>query len=263
MSIVDHYKRQWPWRDWPTIFDALPPIEGNVVLDIGCGVGDQAAELVRRGARVIGLEIIEDVVAAARARELPNAEFRLVDLRKPLDLTEGFDGVWCSFTAAYFPNLGVALANWTANLRPGGWVAMIEIDDFFGHEPVSPRTRALFESYYRESLETERYDFLMGRKLGEHLNRCGFTVRQVLTPFDKELAFDGPAHPDVIDAWRTRLDWMKFLREHCGAEFEALRDDFLGCLAQAEHRSLCKVYCVIATKYGFRPTMRADDGELD
>jgi SAM-dependent methyltransferase len=44
-------------------------IEGKVVLDFGCGPGDEAVEMARRGARrVIGLDIRDDLLRAARAR---------------------------------------------------------------------------------------------------------------------------------------------------------------------------------------------------
>jgi SAM-dependent methyltransferase len=48
----------------PGIWDALA---GKVVLDFGCGVGTDTIEFARRGARrVIGLDIREDVLEAAR-----------------------------------------------------------------------------------------------------------------------------------------------------------------------------------------------------
>jgi ubiquinone/menaquinone biosynthesis C-methylase UbiE len=48
MSLSTEYHRQREWRAWPKIFDALPLPRGQTVLDLGCGVGDQAAELVAR-----------------------------------------------------------------------------------------------------------------------------------------------------------------------------------------------------------------------
>jgi ubiquinone/menaquinone biosynthesis C-methylase UbiE len=69
------------WRAWSTIFDALPPLRGQTVLDLGCGVGDQAAELVARGARVIGVDMNDELLRTARSRRLENSEFRKGDLR--------------------------------------------------------------------------------------------------------------------------------------------------------------------------------------
>lgn len=86
MTLSSEYKRQFGWRDWPTIFDALPSLHGQTILDLGCGVGDLAAELVARGARVIGVDMNEELLREARSRQLPNAEFRLGDLRVLPDL---------------------------------------------------------------------------------------------------------------------------------------------------------------------------------
>lgn len=235
------------WRDWSRAFDALPPLRGRTVLDLGCGAGDQAAELVARGARVLGLDMNEELLREARSRRLANAEFRRADLREPLDPEVEVDGLWGSFTAAYFPDLPTALASWRSHLRPGGWAALTEIDDLFGHEPLGARTKSLFEAYARDALAAGRYDFHMGRKLRGHLERSGFAVSTVLTLEDQELSFAGPARPQVVDAWRKRLDRMKLLQDFCGPELEPLREEFLGCLTHPGHRSTAKVYCCIAT----------------
>ncbi len=93
-----------------------------------------------------------------------------------------------------------------------------------------------------------RYDFHMGRKLAGHLERSGLTVRKVLTLEDQEHSFTGRAQQEVVDAWRTRFDRMKLLRDLCGSDFEQVRDEFLQCLMSADHWSQAKVYCCIATK---------------
>jgi SAM-dependent methyltransferase len=247
MSLAYEYKRQLGWRDWPTAFAALPPLAGQTVLDIGCGPGDQAAELATRGARVIGLDTNEALLREAQARSIPNAEFRRVDLSALPELGVEADGLWCSFAAAYFPELPSMLKSWTRRLRPGGWIAVTEIDDLFGHEPIGARTRALFDAYARDALDTKRYDFHMGRKLQDHLGRCGFTVTRVLTLADQEFSFTGPAPPEVVEAWRARLDRMKLLATFCGSEFDHVRTDFLGCLTRPDHRSSSTVYFCFAS----------------
>jgi SAM-dependent methyltransferase len=248
VSLASDYGRQFAWRDWQTLFDALPLARGQTVLDLGCAVGDQAAELVARGARVIGVDMNEDLLREARSRGLRDAEFRLGDLRSSGDQGVVADGVWSSFTAAYFPDLPAVLASWTRNLRQGGWIALTEVDDLFGHEPLEERARSLLESYARDALQAGRYDFHMGRKLRAHLERAGLTVVKELMVEDRELSFAGPAGPDVLEGWRARFERMKLLRDLCGPQFEWLREEFLGCLTRADHRSLAKVRCCIARR---------------
>jgi SAM-dependent methyltransferase len=248
MSLSDDYKRQYAWRSWEEIFDILPSIKGHAVLDLGCAVGDQTAELVARGASVIGIDANEELLGEAQSRHLTNAEFRVANLR---DLSESgilVDGLWCSFTAAYFPDLPSVLGSWGTCLRPGGWVSFTEIDDLFGHGPLSARSKSLLDAYAENSLKSGRYDFHMGSRLASHLERAGFTVLSVVTVKDRELAFRGPAQPDVVRAWRTRFERMTLLRDFCGSEFESVRDEFLDCLVGAGHRSDAKVYSCLAVK---------------
>ena len=248
MSLSDEYRRQLAWRDWATALDALPSLEGRTVLDLGCAVGDMAALLVARGARVVGVDGNEELLTAARSKELPNAELLQADLRALPDLGVKADGLWCSFAAAYFPELSTQLGAWMRHVRPGGWVALTEIDDFFGHEPLGERTRELLAAYAEDALAAGRYDFHMGRKLPEHAERAGLTVSKELTLEDREFSFTGPARPEVLDAWRVRFERMTLLRAFCGPEYDRVRDDFLACLARPDHRSAARVCCCIAIR---------------
>jgi SAM-dependent methyltransferase len=248
MSLTNEYKRQFGWRDWPTIFDALPSLQGLTVLDLGCGVGDLVAEFVARGARVLGIDMSEELLREAQSRQLANTEFRMGNLRALPDLGIAADVLWCSFTAAYFPDLPAALAAWASNLKSNGWIVLTEIDDLFGHEPLSARAKALFRDYAEDALAAARYDFHMGRKLRDHLERSGLEVSKMLTLTDQELSFSGPVRPDVLDAWRNRFDRMKLLRDFCAGDFEQVREEFLGCLMRADHSSTARVYCCIANK---------------
>lgn len=210
MTIVDVYKSQWKWRSWPTVFDALPDVSGSTILDLGCGIGDQTAELV------------------ARARRMPNAVFTRADLRALPDPGVLADGLWCSFTGAYFTDLASVLPQWCKYLRQRAWVALTEVDDLFGHDPLSNRAKNAFRGYRRQALAAERYDFRMGRRLRECAEQAGLVVVSSFTVPDAELSFDGAASPEVVLAWRNRLDGMKLLQDFCG-------DDF------------AKVCCVVAT----------------
>jgi ubiquinone/menaquinone biosynthesis C-methylase UbiE len=250
MSHSSEYRRQFAWRDWASVLTELPPLDGQTVIDLGCGVGDITAELVAQRARVIGCDANEEFLREARSRQLVNAEFRMVDLRSLPDLGITADGLWCSFTAAYFTDLPSVLLAWARRLKPGGWIALTEIDDLFGHEPLSEQSKTLLSAYAKESLASGRYDFHMGRKLKGYLEQAKFTVSRSLILKDQELSFHGPACPEVLDAWRARFTRMKLLRDFCGPRFDQVREEFLHCLTRADHISTAKVCCCIATKQG-------------
>jgi SAM-dependent methyltransferase len=246
MTLSAEYQRQFEWRSWGPILDALPPLRGQTVLDLGCGIGDQAAALASRGARVLGVDLDEALLAVARAASIPNAQFQVGDLRDLSGVGTAVDGIWSSFAAAYIPDLSPTLTHWREHLKPGGWIALTEIDELFGHEPLDDETRTLLAEFASDALVANRCDFRMGRKLVSHLERSGFTVSTVLTLPDLELSCHGPADPEVFRAWQLRLQRMKRLQEFCGPAFERVCHNLLGSLAHPEHRATAKVYAVIA-----------------
>ncbi|HWB77377.1 MAG TPA: class I SAM-dependent methyltransferase [Nannocystaceae bacterium] len=249
MSLAEEYRRQLQWRDWGAMFRVLPALRGRTVIDLGCGVGDVAALLAGRGAKVVAVDGNEELLAAARDRNAANVELVHADLGALPELPRAH-GLWCSFVAAYFVDLGPVLAHWTRTLEPGGWAAFVEVDDLFGHEPLPPEIRTVFDDYADDALVHGRYDFNKGGKLRDELERAGFAIERELTLVDRELAFDGPALPPVVAAWRTRLDRLAQLRTRCGDDFEHVRDAFLATLARADHKSRARVVGVLARAPG-------------
>lgn len=70
------------------------------------------SELAAQGAVALGGDTAEELLQHARSRHVLNAEFRAVDLRGAVALGVAADGIWSSFTAAYFVDLCTALASW-------------------------------------------------------------------------------------------------------------------------------------------------------
>lgn len=248
MSLAAEYRQQYSWRPWNQILDELPLAPGQNILDLGCAVGDQARALAARGCSVIGLDSNPELIAAASASSPPRCRFLLGDLRHPPPLGPPADGLWSSFAAAYMTNLVAVLKTWAPLLRDGGWIALTEIDDLFGHQPLSERTRSLLQAFAGEARASGRYDFHMGGRLADSLAQAGFTVTRTLTLPDRELSFHGPAAPEVADAWRRRLQRMPGLRRFCPSEFAQVEEEFLACLSRPDHESMAKVITCIATK---------------
>ncbi|WP_345433756.1 methyltransferase domain-containing protein [Actinoallomurus vinaceus] len=59
-------------------YELLQPITGALVVDVGCGAGRAVAELTERGAKAVGVDASERMVAVAR-RRWPGADVRLAD----------------------------------------------------------------------------------------------------------------------------------------------------------------------------------------
>ena len=94
------------------------------VLDVCCGTGLLAAELVARGYRVTGVDASEAMLA--RARRLLGPEPRLIRATLPdLPVEEVFDAAVCTldgFTYLAPPDLRRTVSVLARRLRPGGWL---------------------------------------------------------------------------------------------------------------------------------------------
>ena len=247
MSLITEYRRQFAWRDWGRALSLCPIVPGQRVLDLGCGPGDVSRLLAKRGAVVTGVDNNPDLLEFARSEQSPGCTFIQQDLRS-IDLgAEKFDGLWASFTPAYFCDFKKVFEKWTSLLNERAWVCLIEVDDLLGHEPLEAQTQELIVQFYRDALSGGRYDFNMGRKLRSNLESLGFNVITENLK-DRELSFDGPASADVLEAWSDRFDRMGGLKTFLGSRFNSFRNGYLDCLASEIHRSTCKVVSCVGTR---------------
>lgn len=105
---------------------ALSP--GERVLDVACGTGlvsAAAARAVGASGRVLGIDIAEQMVAAARRRALPQAQFLRRDGEALDDIADAsFDVALCALGLMYMPNPERALREMARVLCPGGRVVL-------------------------------------------------------------------------------------------------------------------------------------------
>jgi SAM-dependent methyltransferase len=99
------------------------------VLDLGCGDGTTALPAARRGARVLGVDIASNLVAAgtarARAEGLTNLRFQVGDASKLVGVADdGFDLVVSIFGAMFAPRPFDVAAEMVRVTRPGGRIVM-------------------------------------------------------------------------------------------------------------------------------------------
>ena len=111
------------WRRF--LVSRLPPPPAYV-LDVATGTGLVAAELLRRGFRVTGLDQSAEMLAVARARFGDRVE--LVEASaEMLPFAAGtFDHLTFTYLLRYVDNPGATLAELARAVRPGGIVASLE-----------------------------------------------------------------------------------------------------------------------------------------
>lgn len=96
---------------------------GERVLDVGCGTGGTTAELaaaVGAGGHVLGVDISDPLIGAARGRGLGNATFEVADAATHAFEPASFDLVFSRFGVMFFGDPVAAFANMRRALKPSG-----------------------------------------------------------------------------------------------------------------------------------------------
>ncbi len=133
------YRETPPWETGDAQPDLVAllddhPAEGPV-LDIGCGSGDLALALARRGWQVVGIDIVEAAIGQARAKAaaLPpevarRLEFQVADALRPTSLGRRFGAVTDSgfFHVFESDQRDLLVDEIAATLLPGGRYYLLE-----------------------------------------------------------------------------------------------------------------------------------------
>jgi SAM-dependent methyltransferase len=203
-----------------------PP--GSSVLEAGCGVGAQTVILARNspGASFTSVDLSPGSLAEARRRvheaDLANVTFRVADL---LDLPfspASFDHVFVCFVLEHLPDPARALAELTAQLRPGGTLTVIEGDHgsavFHPEGPMARRATACLVQLQARA----GGDGLVGRRLYPLLAGAGLAAVTV--------------SPRVAYADASRPEWVEgFTRNTFTAMVEGVRDRAVALGLMAPH----------------------------
>ena len=113
------------WRRATLAALALEP--GNVVVDLGCGTGDLSAGARAHGARPVGVDLSAGMLAGARRRGDSPVLLRADAARLPL-ADASCDRAVSGFALRNFDSIADVLADCARVMKPGGRVALLEID---------------------------------------------------------------------------------------------------------------------------------------
>ncbi len=125
MNRLMTFGRDQAWRR--RAIDLLELEPGAVMLDLGCGTGDLAAEAARRRAVAIGLDFSEGMLREAKGRDGGFALVRGDALAIPL-ASRSCDAIASGFALRNFSGLARVFGEWARVLKPGGRFALLEVD---------------------------------------------------------------------------------------------------------------------------------------
>jgi SAM-dependent methyltransferase len=178
--------------DRPAMLELAGKVEGLRVLDLGCGAGHYAAELLERGAaHVVGVEGSEVLLQAARERLGDAASLHLHDLETPLTFLDDqqFDLAVMALVYHHIDDRSSLLFEIRRLLRPGGILLVSTTHpagdwtwfggSYFSEERVDATWGGRFvHSYWRMPLQ---------KFLGELLG-VGFVLEALVEPRATETA---------------------------------------------------------------------------
>ncbi len=175
-----------------------------LTLDVACGTGDMAVELLKRGCSVTGIDLSEEMLAIAR-RKTAEANFQLSTFNFQLANAEAlpfddatFDAVTSAFGIRNFVHLDKGLAEMARVLKSDGRMVILE---------MSTHDSALVRPFY--NLYTHRIIPWLGSRLAS--NREAYTY----LPNSIERFPKGEAMLQKLEAVGLRAEQRKFFFGVC------------------------------------------------
>lgn len=225
--------QEWSARDYEAhagfvaelaqpVVELLAPRPGERILDLGCGDGVIAAELMRQGCTVVGIDAAPDMVHRARER---GVDARMMD-GQALAFAGEFDAVFSNAALHWMRrDPDAVIAGAARALRQGGRF----VGELGGQGNVAAVTVALIAVLNRRGLDGAAaipWYFPGPEEYRARLERAGFAVRRIeLLPRPTPL-------PTGMDPWLD-LFAAPFLKRLPAAERAAAKAEVTALLAPA------------------------------
>jgi SAM-dependent methyltransferase len=198
---------------------------GMSVADLGCGSGKTTSvlnDIVQPGGRAMGLDFSENRIDfAMRNYGERDMEFKLLDIREPLEGLGQFDFIWVRFVLEYYLRDSFDIVrNIAASLKPGGILCLADLDhNCLSHYGLSPRLENTVAKAMDHLMESVDFDPYAGRKLYSYLYDLGFE--------DMDVRLE--AHHLIFGALRESdsFNWLKKV-EMLGTKMRFVFDEYEG-----------------------------------
>jgi len=174
------------------------------VLDVGCGTGTTTAELahaVGPQGHVLGVDISEPLVGAARAQKLANATFEIGDATTHPFESEAFDLVFSRFGVMFFADPVMAFKNLRRAMKASGRLVFLcwrtPLENPWGLVPMRAATPHLPPFERPGPRRSGQYAFGDRARVERILKEAGFGAPSFRT-LDQQIPM-GKDVPEVLD----------------------------------------------------------------
>ena len=160
MPFSRHYPSMLKFKDY------IKKKERPLILDVGCGIGDESIFLNKIGFDVIGIDISRKMINAANTQNTRyggGVSLILMDVRSLSFKDNLFDGIWCSSFIHHFPieYLDSILSNFVRILKNNG-VLFICVRNFYSITHIARALLHHFNIIYGDPVKFG--EFVIGRR---------------------------------------------------------------------------------------------------
>jgi ubiquinone/menaquinone biosynthesis C-methylase UbiE len=140
-ALAVSYAEQWVKKPDIKLADQfLAMLNGNRILDVGCGPGHYSSYFIDRGYRVEAIDTSAEMLRLAVERD-PRIQARMLDMTK-LDYDESqFDGLWVCASLPHIPKelVGAVLRDFRRVLKRDGYLFVNAIIGNLDHRIETPQ----------------------------------------------------------------------------------------------------------------------------
>ncbi len=251
MNLEKEYENQQKWRHWERYLEYIPYNEDDVVVDLGCSVGNVSRLFSMRVKKIFGADLNRNFIGYCKAKSQQNEIYISCDISDfDFNLIDQLSGVWASFSLSYLKNPSEVIGAIYTAIKRGGWIALLDVSCFISGNMFKDCDHyQSVRNFELESYKSGKYDFNFGSKMQDLLINSGFeVVYQNNDVTDLELNFDGAVSEEILQNWKARLSRLKGMQRVFGYEYKDICDEIISSLNSSNHEKRGNVKFIIAKK---------------
>ena len=140
-------KHGFVWKYGESLIELLAPRPGEYILDLGCGTGQLTDKIAATGAKVMGIDRSEEMIAKAR-QNYPQLKFEVADATN-FQVEQPLDAVFSNAVLHWIKQPEAVIKSIQTALKPGGRF----VAEFGGKGNVKHIVQALKETWANSGYE--------------------------------------------------------------------------------------------------------------